>query len=49
MGEERTPKVSVIFSTCFQPVSLKLVLAGYRAQTFKDFELVIGDCPSCAK
>ena len=38
-----SPRVSVVLATCFQPVSLRLILAGYRAQTWKDFELILAD------
>ena len=37
------PRVSVIIATCFQPHSLRLLLAAYRKQTWKDFELIVAD------
>lgn len=37
------PRLSVVVTTCFQPESLRLILAGYRAQSFRDFELVVAD------
>lgn len=40
---QRLPRASVIISTYNSPRALNLVLRGYRAQTEKDFEVVVAD------
>ena len=44
-----SPEVSVIISTYNNTQALRLGMAGWNAQTFKDFEIIIADDGSSAE